>query len=67
MYFYDGERVTPISPVGFLVATGGAFVLLFFYRLLAGRFFVEGERARRVSVRSPQRRRREVVAEYDEV
>ena len=67
MYFYDGERVTPISPVGFLVATGGAFLLLFFYRLLAGRFFVEGERARRVSVRSPHRRRREVVAEYDEV
>ncbi len=37
MYFYDGERITPISPLGFAVATGGAFILLFFYRLLSGR------------------------------
>jgi uncharacterized membrane protein YeaQ/YmgE (transglycosylase-associated protein family) len=66
MFFYDGERVTPISPIGFLVATGGAFILLFFYRLLAGRFFIEGER-RRTAIRAPHRRRREVVAEYDEV
>ena len=66
MFFYDGERVTPISPIGFLVATGGAFILLFFYRLLAGRFFIEGER-RRTVVRAPHRRRRDVVAEYDEV
>ena len=43
MYFYSGARVTPISIMGFLAATGGAFVLLFFYRLLAGRFFVEGD------------------------
>jgi uncharacterized membrane protein YeaQ/YmgE (transglycosylase-associated protein family) len=43
-FFSDGQRVTPISPIGFLVATGGAFVLLFFYRLLGGRFFVEGDR-----------------------
>ena len=67
MYFYDGERVTPISATGFLVATAGAFILLFFYRLLAGRFFAEGDRPRRVAVRSPHRRRHEVVAEYDEV
>jgi uncharacterized membrane protein YeaQ/YmgE (transglycosylase-associated protein family) len=32
------ERITPISPLGFVVATGGAFVLLFFYRLLGGVF-----------------------------
>jgi uncharacterized membrane protein YeaQ/YmgE (transglycosylase-associated protein family) len=44
MYFYGGARVTPISPIGFLVATAGAFILLFFYRLLGGRFFVEGDR-----------------------
>jgi len=44
MYFYEGQRVTPISPVGFLVATCGAFILLFFYRLLGGRFFIEGDR-----------------------
>jgi uncharacterized membrane protein YeaQ/YmgE (transglycosylase-associated protein family) len=66
MFFYDGQRVTPISPIGFLVATGGAFILLLFYRLLAGRFFVEGERRRQV-VRAPHRRRRETVAEYDDV
>ena len=44
MYFSNGQRVTPISPLGFVVATLGAFVLLFFYRLLGGRFFVEGDR-----------------------
>ena len=32
-----GTRVTPISPPGVLVATAGAFTLLFFYRLLGGR------------------------------
>jgi len=41
-YFSDGQKVSPISPLGFLVATGGAFVLLFFYRLLGGQFFTEG-------------------------
>ncbi|HEX4130587.1 MAG TPA: GlsB/YeaQ/YmgE family stress response membrane protein [Pirellulales bacterium] len=40
-YFWQGHRVTPISPVGFLVATVGAFILLFFYRLLSGRMHVE--------------------------
>lgn len=43
-YFSNGMRVTPLSPLGFAVATAGAFVLLFFYRLLGGRFFHEGER-----------------------
>src|SRR3990170_2975922 len=42
-FFYAGQRVTPISPLGFLVATVGAFAILFFYRLLAGKWFVEGE------------------------
>ncbi len=41
MFFWDGHRVTPISPAGFLVATGGAFILLFFYRLLSGRVIRE--------------------------
>ncbi len=36
--FMDGQRVTPISPLGLLVATAGAFSLLFFYRLLGGYF-----------------------------
>jgi uncharacterized membrane protein YeaQ/YmgE (transglycosylase-associated protein family) len=42
-YFYQEARVRPISPMGFVVATAGAFVLLFFYRLLAGYWFVEGD------------------------
>lgn len=40
-YFFDGQRVTPISITGFLVATAGAFIILFFYRLLSGRIYVE--------------------------
>jgi uncharacterized membrane protein YeaQ/YmgE (transglycosylase-associated protein family) len=42
MYCSNGTRVTPISAIGFLVATAGAFMLLFFYRLLAGRYIHEG-------------------------
>ena len=41
MYFTNGNRISPISPVGFLVGTAGAFVILGLYRLLAGYFFVE--------------------------
>jgi uncharacterized membrane protein YeaQ/YmgE (transglycosylase-associated protein family) len=58
-YFYQGQRITPISLVGFIVATGGAFILLFFYRLLAGYWFVEGDLpARRSFLRRPQHARR---------
>jgi uncharacterized membrane protein YeaQ/YmgE (transglycosylase-associated protein family) len=41
-YFWKGHFVTPISPLGFCVATAGAFVLLFFYKLLGGYYFYEG-------------------------
>ena len=41
-YFTNGKRVTPISPIGFLVASAGAFVILFFFKMLSGYFFVEG-------------------------
>src|SRR3954464_4400966 len=58
MYFSGGQRITPVSPLGFVVATGGAFVLLFFYRLLGGRFFTEGDRAVGVGVGSPHFGRR---------
>ncbi len=54
--FLDGQRITPVSPAGLLVATLGAFTLLFFYRLLGGYWFVEGEEP----VRRTQRRRRAV-------
>ena len=42
-YFYNGEPLSPISPIGFLVGTTGAFLLLFFYRFLGGHWFVEGD------------------------
>src|SRR4051812_39227115 len=38
---WSGKRVTPLSVLGFLAATGGATILLMFHRLLAGRFFHE--------------------------
>ena len=41
-YFWKGHMVSPISPVGFCVATAGAFILLFFYKLLGGYYFEEG-------------------------
>lgn len=64
-YFYAGQRVTPISPLGLLVATAGAFVILFFYRLLAGRFFLEEPRPSR-TVRPPHRRRTAEIVQYEE-
>jgi uncharacterized membrane protein YeaQ/YmgE (transglycosylase-associated protein family) len=64
-YFYREAQVTPISLLGFIVATGGAFILLFFYRLLAGYWFIEGGMpARRLMVRRPRRARRYQTAEY---
>ncbi|HEV3137557.1 MAG TPA: GlsB/YeaQ/YmgE family stress response membrane protein [Pirellulales bacterium] len=57
MYFTHGERVSPISPMGFVVATAGAFTLLFFYRLLGGRFFIEGDRGNQLRVPYYSRRR----------
>jgi uncharacterized membrane protein YeaQ/YmgE (transglycosylase-associated protein family) len=36
MFCLNGQRVTPISTIGFIVATAGAFILLGFARLLGG-------------------------------
>ena len=55
LVYFSGHRVTPISPIGFAVATAGAFTLLFFYKLLASHFFVEGEHG--AYVRVPRYRR----------
>jgi len=41
-YFWQGQVISPISPLGFFVGTAGAFVLLFFYKLLGGYYFDEG-------------------------
>jgi uncharacterized membrane protein YeaQ/YmgE (transglycosylase-associated protein family) len=65
-YFLAGQRVTPISPLGFFVGTGGAFVILAFYRLLAGRLVVEGPAVTRARLRPARRtrsRRVELVEE----
>lgn len=65
-YFFDGPRVTPISPIGFLVATAGAFVLLFFYRLLSGRFIKESERIGIPHVRRMVRRQPARAVQYED-
>ncbi len=68
-YFWVGYRVTPIHPIGFALGTAGAFIILFFYRLLAGYWFVEGEhpdRARRRHSYRRRRARRYDSAYYDE-
>jgi uncharacterized membrane protein YeaQ/YmgE (transglycosylase-associated protein family) len=64
-YFFDGHRVTPISPMGLAVATAGAFVILFFYRLLGGYWFIEGEHPR-MRLRPTSRRRRYTVSHLDD-
>lgn len=65
-FLYKGSLVTPISPMGFAVATAGAFIILAFYRLLAGYWFVEGE-GQRVRLRPhPRRRRRYANYDFDE-
>ncbi len=41
-----GYIIKPIGPLGMGVGTLGAFLLLFFYRLLGGYWFIEGEEAK---------------------
>ena len=53
MFLYEGRRVTPISPIGFLVGTGGALILLFFYKLLGGKIIKEGEHSDRIIIPAP--------------
>ena len=67
-FFSQGQTlITPISAAGFCVATGGAFIILFFYKLLGGYYFKEGEgpirRSRRGSVRSGGRNPTVVIHE----
>jgi uncharacterized membrane protein YeaQ/YmgE (transglycosylase-associated protein family) len=67
MYLSNGERVSPISPMGFLVGTAGSFMLLGFYRLLGGYFFLEGGTALRRpyyrGLRNRRRARNEIIIE----
>lgn len=64
MAFISSEqRITPISPMGFVLATAGAFVLLFFHRLLAGTMFREGQDRNLTRWWYPLRRRRRVLVQ----
>jgi len=65
-FFFEGRRVTPVSGWGFAVATAGAFIILFFYKLLGGYWFVEGEHPR-MRLRPHRRRRRYRASYYDDV
>ncbi|MCG6156091.1 GlsB/YeaQ/YmgE family stress response membrane protein [Rubinisphaera margarita] len=42
-FFWEGLVISPVSIVGSVVSTAGAFTLLFFYKLLSGSFFAEAE------------------------
>ena len=64
-YFSEGTRITPISPLGMLVATLGSLLILFFYKLLGGYFFVEGEYVTRQHRRSRGYGRRRRRRYYD--
>jgi uncharacterized membrane protein YeaQ/YmgE (transglycosylase-associated protein family) len=41
LLFDTSFRVTPISPLGFAAGTGGAFLLLLFFRILSNSYVVE--------------------------
>lgn len=62
-FFFEGAKVTPVSGAGFLVGTGGVFLLLFFYRLLAGSFIAEAEEGERYVHKSRRRRRKRRLVE----
>jgi len=42
-----------LSPLGFAAATAGAFIILAFYKILAGYWLVEGENPVRTRIRTP--------------
>lgn len=66
-----GYIIKPISPLGMGIGTLGAFLLLFFYRLLGGYWFVEGDHVqaaqhvRRRRSGGGRRRRRELAFDED--
>ena len=50
-YFTDGQQVSPLTRLGFLAATGGSFILLLFFRIMAGSFYIEAEDGDRIIYR----------------
>jgi len=65
-YFNAGQRVVPVSPMGMLVGTGGTLIILFFYKLLSGYYFVEGDYVTRSHRRRRGRGRRYSSAVYED-
>jgi uncharacterized membrane protein YeaQ/YmgE (transglycosylase-associated protein family) len=61
MFFWDGHRVSPLSFIGFAAAVAGAFLLLLFYRILAGGYFVEAEPGDEIIHQNLRRRRRKAL------
>ena len=63
--FWNGVRVTPISPGGLVCGTLGAFVILLFYRVLGGYWYEDHEPISRPRLRRrPLRRRRYRTVDY---
>jgi len=63
-FYYRDIRLTPISPMGFTVAVFGAFFLLFFYRVMIGHWFIEGDAVTQRVARRRRNSRRTVL--YDD-
>ena len=61
LFFLEGHRVTPISGTGFIAGTAGAFILLFFYRILSGSLITEAEDGEQAVYRRNRRKRRDVL------
>ncbi len=57
-YFRQAERIVPLSPLGMFVGVAGTLLILFFYKLLGGYYFVEGEYVTRAHRRRGWGRRR---------
>ncbi len=65
-YLREGQRVVPVSLTGMLVGLVGTLAVLFFYKLLGGYYFVEGEymtRANRRRQRNGRRRMNSAIYE----
>lgn len=65
LFFWRDASIDPISGKGFFAAIFGAFMLLFFYRLLAGSFFTETSDSEDGTVTKARKRwrRRKIVDE----
>ncbi len=61
---YPSQLISPISVKGFAVGTAGALLLLTFYKVLGGYWFVEGGGLR--TIRRRRRRRRYDTAFIDD-